>query len=172
MFIDLCFDFDSRPCALIHTGVTHRPVWEVSDSTPANRNVSGKNHREHHLTSVINEVGRKIGYLLRASGQSAIYANLPSRDGRESPLWFSFLPANQSSNEYWNFRISMQPLPQEPLDQPILTLTRRTRFQGRVLGIDVGGQFVRITPSTEHPTQDSTLQINSEMHFNANAWRT
>ena len=103
-WIELSFDFDCRPCALIyHRGNPH-PVWKISDAiTRSDETICQTDHSLMGNESVF----------LRSQNSNYICAEMPEFSGiRGYPGWIAMIPPrdalHRNDSEYWTFRIDMQ----------------------------------------------------------------
>jgi hypothetical protein len=78
-FVELSFDFDSRPCALFYRGESRRNLWTISDEiTESNKKVqNGQDYRQCQLTNIPEEDSDEDFYFLRATIHDDIFARLP-----------------------------------------------------------------------------------------------
>lgn len=108
-YIDLSFDFDFRPCALLYKGDSNGRVWEISDSVGANKSATDLDQREHKWTHVLDDDRRSTSFFLRAEGHRMVFAKVPeSLAYGECSVWASFAPPsyNDFGLDYWTFAMS------------------------------------------------------------------
>lgn len=148
-FIELSFDFDSRPCALLYKGRSLRNLWTISDTIlQSNKTVhNGQDYRECQFTSMTENHSDEDFYFLRATDHDDIFAKLPGGlVAAQSPAWVRFIPPwrAESYSQFWTFSISnLKPTP-PPMQTTLNLGTTMVQSRGGALGVEIGGNFLRI----------------------------
>ena len=103
--IDLCFDFDSRPCALLFTGKDGRWVWEVSDRIKEPTSFVGKSI-ECKMISTFDDETESESFLFRSFSRHVDnVAQVPEQSMKDDWLQMKFTPPKTGSR-FWKFCIS------------------------------------------------------------------
>lgn len=106
--VDVSFDFDCLPCALIYRGVRQSPVWELSESI-TKRTPRGYNSEQEMIRT--HGAGPEGSYFIRSSGLQTTFAAIPEEFvGGDSPVsvWFAFIHpwSERNITAYWRLEIT------------------------------------------------------------------
>ena len=110
LLIDLSFDFDSRPCALLYTHEEDRFVGQISESVESSHTLQTEyDVSEYEMINVSEEGTEKVTYLFRTGNDKRMYARLPEDlVPKQCPVWLEFSrPGIRSADSrFWGVTLS------------------------------------------------------------------